>query len=261
MTGYYFSHADQALRPAPEAHAPWATDMLHGRLLGGVAARALEAEFGDHGWRAARLTVDLFRPSAMAPVHVTVSPVRVGRRVRVADAEIECDGHAVARVTAVFLPVSEDPPGKVWEPVAAPWPEPDAVLADEAPAGAAEVDGWQFRGVDGGFGTGERTRVWTNDTWSLVDGEVMSPLVRTAVSGDVACPLANSSDQGLHYINADYTMLIGRYPVGSWVGLEVDHRIAADGISVAGATLVDRDGPFATSGGTSLVRPPLEPPA
>ena len=64
------------------------------------------------------------------------------------------------------------------------------------------------------------------------------------VSGDIACPLANSSDEGLHYINGDYTMLIGRYPVGQWVGLEVAQQLGADGISMASCTLVDETGPF-----------------
>ena len=86
---------------------------------------------------------------------------------------------------------------------------------------------------------------------------VAAAFVRTALTGDIACPIANSSDDGLHYINADYTMLIGRYPVGEWIGLEVAQQIAADGISIGSATLVDRTGPFATSGGVSLARPPL----
>ena len=87
-----------------------------------------------------------------------------------------------------------------------------------------------------------KPRIWTRETTRLVDDEPVSPFVRTALSGDIACPLANSSDQGLHYINADYTMLIGRYPVGEWVGLEVTQQIDADGISMGSATLVDATG-------------------
>lgn len=259
-TGPYFTIlADGGLMPEPRAHSPWATDMLHGRLLGGLLARALELEFGGEGWRAARLTVDLFRPSAMKPVTIETTPVREGRRVRVADATATCDGHEVARGAAVFLPESEEPPGRIWRPEPTGFPDPETVPPPEPEPGSEErLDaGWLFRLVAGGFGTGDRSRVWTNDTNVLVEGEPMLPLVRAAVSGDIACPLANSSDQGLHYINADYTMLLGRYPRGPWIGLEVDQQIQADGISVASATLVDRDGPFATSGGTSVARPPL----
>jgi hypothetical protein len=54
-------------------------------------------------------------------------------------------------------------------------------------------------------------------------------------------------------------MLLARYPVGEWVGLEVSEQLDADGISIGAATLVDARGPFATSGGASLARPPMTP--
>ncbi len=258
MTTPYFQPVAGGFEPTPEARGPWAADMLHGRLLGGLAARALEHEVGGEGWRAGRLTVDLFRPSAMATVSIEVRPVRSGRRLRLADAVATCDGHEVGRVTGLFLPESEEPPGSIWSPSPEPWPDPDTLPTSQPSRDDAIQDpAWLIRVADGGFGTGERSRVWTNDTAPLVAGEAMTPLVRAAVSGDLACPLANSGDQGIHFINADYTMLLARYPVGPWVGLEVAQRISADGIALASATLVDRDGPFATSGGASLARPPL----
>lgn len=254
---FYFESTATGFAPTALARGPWAEDMMHGRLLGGLAARSVERRF-DTTWRVARLTVDLFRPAAMDEVTVSLEPVREGRKVQVIDAQLGCGGHVVGRVTAVLLPVAEDPSGRIWRPAPAAWPDPDSMSVSDDITGSSEVDGWLFRVVDGGMGTGERTRVWTNDTVQLVAGEPISPLVRAAVSGDIACPLANSSDQGLFFINADYTMLIGRYPVGDWIGLEVAQQMGADGIAIASATMVDRDGPFAISGGTSLTRPPLE---
>jgi hypothetical protein len=251
----YFQTAGAGLAPAAHAHAPWGEDMLHGRLLGGLAARALEAAHGGPGRRAARLTVDLFRPAAMALVEVDVRPVRAGRRITVADALLRCDGHEVGRATGVFLAESEEPPGQIWRPEHEPWPDPDSI--GPAEAGSSDQDGWWLRVVQGGFGTGEQTRIWTRETACLVDDEPLSAFVRAALTGDLACPLANSSDAGLHYINADYTMLIGRYPDGEWIGLDVAQQIDGDGISIGAATLVDRTGPFATSGGASLARPPM----
>lgn len=255
VTDSYFQSARSGVVPLPQAHAPWGEDMLHGRLLGGLAARALEVEHGAPGWRAARLTVDLFRPAAMAPVEIDVRPIRAGRRIKVSDAWMRCDGHEVGRATAVFLAESAEPPGRMWRPRNEPWPDPETIETSEP--GSPDHAGWWFRVVSGGFGTGEQTRIWTRETTHLVDDEPVSPFVRTALSGDIACPLANSSDNGLHYINADYTMLIGRYPVDEWVGIEVAQQIAADGISMGAATFVDRTGPFATSGGVSLARPPM----
>lgn len=257
MTAPYFSTTADGLTPGLTAFAPWSNDMLHGRLLGGLAARALEAEVLESGWRAARLTVDLFRPASMAPVEITTQMIRQGRRIRVADALAVSEGHEVARVTVVAFATGDEPPGVIWRPTAEPWPDPDDV-PPPAESEPAEADsGWLLRTVSGGFGTGIRSRVWTNDTVALVDDEVLSPFVRTAVSGDLACPLANSSDDGLHYINADYTLALGRYPVGEWIGLEVAQQIAADGVSMASSTLVDRTGPFATSTGVSLTTAPL----
>ncbi len=230
---------------------------MHGRLLGGLAARALGLEFGGEGWRAARLTVDLFRPAAMAPVQITTQVVRDGRKVRVADATATCDGHEVARVTGLFLSEGEEPPGDIWQPERSSWPDPETIASPDDPDSTGDVYGWLFRTVEGGMGTGERSRVWTNDTNPLLDDEPMSPLVRAAVSGDIACPLANASTDGVHYINADYTMFIARYPVGDWIGVEVAQQIDSTGISIASATMVDQNGPFATSSGSSISRPPL----
>ncbi|MEO1056827.1 MAG: acyl-CoA thioesterase domain-containing protein [Actinomycetota bacterium] len=260
MTDPYFRSTAGGLAPLAHARAPWGDDMLHGRLLGAIAARALEGAFGEPGRRAARLTVDLFRPAPMAPVVASVRTLRQGRRITVGEANLECDGHEVVRATAVFLAESENPPGNIWRPERESWPDPDDV--DAPPDGGSPGQtAWWFRPVSGGFGVdddgGQRGRVWSNETAELVEGEPLTPFVRAALSGDIACPLANNSDQGLHYINADYTMMIARYPVGEWVGIEVDQQLHSDGISMGSSTLVDQLGPFATSGGVSLARPPL----
>ncbi len=266
MTAPYFTSTTDGFAPSDQASGPWSPDMMHGRFLGGLAARMLEADLGVDGWRATRLTVDLFRPAAMAPVQVSTRQVRTGRRIRIADALLRCDGHEVGRATAVFLALGAEPPGNIWRPSMAPWPDPNP-LPDDPPPDTVDADGdgpttpnpdsWLTRTVAGGFGTGQQTRIWTNDTAPLVDDEPLSPFVRAAISGDLACPIANSSDDGLHYINADYTLALGRYPAGDWIGLESSQQLAADGVSIASSTLVDLDGPFATSTGCSLATQPL----
>lgn len=267
MTGPYFTSTADGFAPSDQASGPWSPDMLHGRFLGGLAARSLESELGDDGWRAARLTVDLFRPAAMQPVRVMTEVLRTGRRIRVADAHLHCDGHAVGRATAVFLALGAEPPGTVWRPTMAPWPDPESLPddpppetmdpVDEGAATGANPDSWLTRTVAGGFGTGRQTRLWTNDTAAMVDDEPLTPFVRAAISGDLACPIANSSDVGLHFINADYTLALGRYPTGDWIGLESSQQLSADGVSIASSTLVDLDGPFGTSTGCSLATQPL----
>ena len=82
-SGAYFVATSDGLQPVAEAHSPWAPDMLHGRLLGGLAARAVELEPHDDELRIARLTVDMFRSPPMTPYVTATRIVRDGRRVRV----------------------------------------------------------------------------------------------------------------------------------------------------------------------------------
>jgi acyl-coenzyme A thioesterase PaaI-like protein len=259
VTVPYFRATVDGFRPDASAHAPWSTEMLHGRLIGGLAARAVEAAIDEPGRRVARLTVDLFRPAGMGPVTLTHTSVRRGRRIEVVDVVVSSGGNDVARATGLVLAVGEEPPGTIWRPPADPWPDPDSLPRDVDDAETADAR-WWIATVAGGFDSAERTRVWTNDTVPLVDDEQMSPLVRAAISGDLACPLANSGDAGLHYINADYTLTLARYPIGEWIGLEVAQHIAADGLALGTCTLVDVQGPFATSTGSSVTTAPLDTP-
>lgn len=258
MTAAYFHAGSEGFVPQANAFAPWSADMLHGRLLGGLAARALEIELAGPGWRAARLTVDLFRPAAMTAVTVTTRVVRQGRRIRVGDAVMVSQGHEVARASVMMLAAGDEPPGQIWRPDAVAWPDPLTVPRD--PDATEPESDWMVRPVEGGFASAQRGRVWTRERASLVDGEPLTPFVRAAMSADLACPLANGSDQGLHYINGDYTLALGRYPEGEWIGVMATQQIAADGISIASSDLIDERGSFATSTGASLATAPLHTP-
>jgi hypothetical protein len=258
-SGAYFTSSPDGFVPQREAHGPWSEDMLHGRLLGGLAARAIEQLAGAPDLVATRLTVDLCRVAPMAPVTVRAEVVRDGRRIRVADATMTVGGHDVARASAVLLRKGEAPPGRVWQPERWSAPHPDT-LADRD-LGDVEPSSWSLRTITGGFGTGERARTWTWDRASLVDDEPLSPFVRAAVSADLASPLANDSDDGLHYINADYALTMAREPVGAWIGLEAAQHVAAVGVALGICPLYDLDGPFGTSTTTALVNPPLRPPS
>lgn len=251
--GFYFTQANGVLYPTPQAHTPWSADMLHGRFLGAIGARAVESEIGQRH-RVCRLTVDLFRPAPLEPITVEVSKVRSGRSLRLLDANIIVADRPVARVTALALREGENPPGNVFERQFDPWPDPESVAVTPH---LPETDFAEQRIVEGGLGSGKRTRIWAREFGSLVEGEPNSPLVGIAMGGDLALPIANCSDQGLFYINADYTMLLSRYPVGEWVGFQSDLQLQSTGISVASSVFFDTQGPIGTSSGVSIARPPL----
>ncbi len=103
--------------------------------------------------------------------------------------------------------------------------------------------GWDLRLLTpGGFWTAERKRLWARDRWRLVAGEEPSPAVRAALAADLPNPLANSSAEGLQFINADLTLILGRLPVSEWIGLEVSGHLGHDGVAVGSCTLYDTSG-------------------
>lgn len=251
----YFTSQGSGFAPGERAVGPWAPDMLHGRFFGALAARQLEAEFSAEGFRVARLTVDMFRPAGFDLIEVSTSLVRKGRRILVADAIVTAGGVEVASTRAVFLAEGKPPPGTIWKADEWQSPPPES-LPRSQPGDGSEPDSiWDIRIHEGGFRSDDRARVWTNESGYLLDDEPVSPLVRAALSGDLASPLSNGSEAGIGYINGDYTLALARYPVGPWVGLETTTHLAFDGIALGASTLYDLDGPFATSTTTALANP------
>ena len=250
----FFEPDGDALMPIPEARGPWAEDMMHGRLLGGLAAWAIDRDHGDPDFVPVRLTVDLFKSPGMKETRVSTSLVRAGGRVRIADAFIRVGGVDVARGTALYLRKSEAPVDDA--PLTAAWdsmiPEPVEDPFDMP---------FEVRPVEGmGFGSVGPRRTWLRELRPLVTDEELTPFIRAAVAADFASPLANSASEGLDYINADLALYIARLPEGEWVGVEYADRVAANGVSVAHCRLHDAIGPIGSSEVCAVLTPRMPRP-
>ncbi|MCK2219191.1 thioesterase family protein [Actinomadura sp. ATCC 31491] len=250
-TTAFFTQKQGELVPAPHARGPWSPDMLHGRLLGGLAARALEERHAEPGLHFARLTVDLFRNSPLLPVAVETTLVRDGRRIRVADAVISTDQGVIGRASAVLLRQSEQPGGEqsivtpAWD--AAP-PEGEPVTSEgwKPPFDLWRLTEW------GAPGPG---RVWLRETYPLVDDEPVTPFVRAALAADFASPLSNVGTNGLGFINADYTLTLARLPEGELIGVEATGHLSAGGVATGQVTVHDTAGPFGFCAVTAVANP------
>jgi hypothetical protein len=219
--------------------------MLHGRLLAGLAARAVEDVSDDPALRVVRLTVDMFRSPPMSALNVATHVVRDGHRVRVVDVSIRSIDYEVARASALLLRTGPHPDSRMWRA-----PEWDAPLPETLPSpdNGGPGGGWDIRLLTPeGFWTAERTRLWTRDRWQLVAGEEPSPVVRAALASDLPNPMANSSADGLQFINADLTLSLSRAPRSEWIGLEVAGHLGSDGIAVGSCTLYDTSGAIGSS--------------
>ncbi|MFG1705695.1 acyl-CoA thioesterase domain-containing protein [Nonomuraea sp. M3C6] len=240
MSSAFFTQKRDELVPAPHARGPWSPDMLHGRLLGGLAARAIEERYAQPGLHFARLTVDLFRNSPMLPVTVETALVRDGRRIRVADATISTDQGVIGRASAVLLRQGAQPGGDqtvvtpAWD--APPPSGPPVEGRDWTPP----FDLWRLTG----WGEPGPGRVWLRETYPLVDEEPVTPFVRAALAADFASPLSNAGPDGLRFINADYTLTLGRLPEGDLIGVEATGHLSAGGVATGQVTLHDTAGPI-----------------
>lgn len=250
-----------ALVPRPHARSPWSPDMMHGRHLAGLAARHVEVNHGDEGMRPVRLTIDMFRSPPMEPVAETSRVLRAGRRIKVVEVVQTIAGTEVARTVVVLMRTGPHPEGEVW--TAAPW---DAPLPDDVPpppdSAMRQMTSMEVRAIDGmGFGADGQRRVWFRDQLGLVDGEGLSAFQRLAMASDFASPLANSSDVGLRFINGDITVMVGRMPVGDWIGIEVGAHIGHEGVAVARCDLYDTEGRIAFVDVSAVATAPMTPPA
>jgi hypothetical protein len=259
MTLAFFSRDPEdpeTLLPADLARSLWGTDQMHGVALSGMLARALErtvADLGREDLRAARYTVDLFKAARMQPCRTTTRVVREGKRICLVDATVEQDGVPVARASGLFLKVSEQAPGTVWEPDGSPQPPPSDVAPPtddpHVPLFASDGAGWSDTFGDH-QNSGHKT-TWQVAVPVLAD-ETPSGFVAAASVADATSMVTNWGSNGVEHINTDITLTLARDPEGVEIGLAALDRVSADGIAVGTATVFDRAGRLGTTVVTSI---------
>lgn len=249
--------------PTGIARGPWG-ETVSGTYVGGLLGHVVERDTdADPEVVPARLTVDLLRPVAMAPVHTRSTVVRRGRRLWLVDAELVQAGTVVARASALLLRRGPEPADDAWtSPVGMPPLPPDPTEI-----GARTTVLWVFGGADPSTPTADLSgwqqsgpkSVWVREITPLIDGVELTPFVRAAVAGDYASSLTNFGSTGLPFINADYTVSLSRLPDGPHLGLAALTHYACDGVSTGVATLFDHRGPIGNATVTALANPGFAP--
>ena len=261
----FFTRDGDAFAPAPIARGPWG-QTISGNYVGGLLGHVLERDAGDPEFQPARLTVDLFRPAALAPVRVETTVARKGRRLRLVDAAMVQDGAVVARASALFLRRGDQPADDIWTaPVTMPPvpPAPDPLPRglttlvwtygkdDHTPGPGFGLSAWQHSGPK---------QIWVRDIRPLVDGVELTAFTRAAMAGDMVSSLTHYGPEGLQYINADYTLTLARLPDGPYLGLTALTHYSHGGVATGVATMVDQHGPIGSGVANALANPGFNPP-
>jgi acyl-coenzyme A thioesterase PaaI-like protein len=236
--GDLFTATDLAL-------GPWAPGALHGGAPAALLAHAFAHHNPSPGLRPARLTYEFVRPVPQGPLAVEIAVVRPGRRVTLLDGVLrDGDGTEVTRARALMVAPSE-----LGEPAAGPpppFPGPlDGVSNDWVGSGSRmfATDGMEIRFVEGRFHELGPSTAWFRLRHPLIEGAETTPLERLAAAGDFGNGIATVLSWEEHvFINPDLTLYIEREPVGEWVALQSQMRVARDSVAVAESVLWDERG-------------------
>jgi hypothetical protein len=261
----FFIPDGDAFVPTALARGPWG-QTISGMVTGGILGHVIERDVGDPDFQPTRLTVDLLRPAAMAPLRVQTTVAREGRRLRLADAVVTQSDTVVARASALFLRRGDQPTDEVWtSPVkmpalpATPDPVPDDLSMlvwtygkdNHTPGPGFGLSAWQHAGPK---------YVWVRAIQPLVESHPLTPFTHAAMAGDMASSLTHYGTGGLRFINADYTLTLSRLPNGPYIGLAALTHSSHAGVATGTATIIDEFGPIGTAVATALANPGFDPP-
>src|SRR4051794_1962750 len=100
----FFAKNGDTFIPNPVSNGPWDPNSMHGRVVVGLLAYAIEERHGSDEFVPARLTVDMFRlPDVLTPVEVTTRLIRDGKRIKVVEAEFFSGATSMARASCQLL--------------------------------------------------------------------------------------------------------------------------------------------------------------
>ncbi len=255
----YFALDGDILLPDPSCQGPWGPT-ISGHVVGGVLARALENAGQRDDFQPARITVDLLKPTAIAPLQIRTSVQREGRRIRLVDAEVVQNDVVVSRASGVFVRPGDQHVGDIWSSdiQMPPMPPDPGPLPDDLPMFVWGYGGDGSSGGEFGFAQwhcGGPKYIWMRQRRPLVTGEALSPFVEATMAADATSALTHWGTQGLQYINLDYTLSLTRLPKGPNIGMAAVVHTSHDGIASGTAAVFDEYGPIGNAMAVALVNP------
>lgn len=236
------------LVPTVLARGPWSPEALHGGAVAAAVARSVERSVpGDDGLVMVRLTLELVRPVSTAPLEISSTVVRPGRRVQVVDSVVTQGGLEVTWGRSVRIladPTSEPVVPTVPEDPAPPGPESGVSVRSTRESWAALHNrGMEIRFVGGRFDRPGPATAWFRLRVPVVDAEPTSPVQRAVAASDFGNGIGAELEFATNsFVNPDLTVSLHRHPVGEWVCVDTRTRFGPRGVGAAESALWDEAG-------------------
>ena len=255
---------DDRFLPTDLAIGPWDRGALHGGPPSALVAGQLEAVIAGADLGAeflpARLSVELLRPVPVAPLRVTASIRRPGRRICLADATLATeDGTVVLAATLEGIRRQPFDPGIPVDLPVPPGPATGAGLASATLDGpvAFHRSGVEHRLVSGTtFEAPGPATDWIRLRAPLVEGRETTPLERVVAAADFGNGVSRLFDmESVLFLNPDLAVHLYRLPIGEWVCLDSITRLGDEGVGLAESLLFDEHGPIGRATQLLLVEP------
>ncbi len=268
MSSAVFTQDGRWLRASELARGPWDPDAQHGGAPAALLMRAFERLEADPRLLLSRVTYELLRPVPVGALEVRAEVVRSGRRVQLLEGSIVTDaGVEVVRARGLRVrgaDVGGSPAGSAsgGSQGSAPGPGPPGPEHgrpnDFEPHGRSmfATDAIEIRFVAGRFYEPGPATAWFRLRAELVAGETPTPLQRLAAAGDFGNGISTVLPwESYVFINPDLTLYVEREPVGEWIGLDSETRLAPGGIGIAESVLYDERGRVGRATQALLVAP------
>lgn len=230
------------------AAGPWDPGLQHGGAPASLISWAAQRMPTREPMQVVRLTIDLLRPVPIAPLRIHTEVLREGRKIQLCAVTLWHEQVAVVRATVLKVRAADVqlPDHVSEEKVLLPGPdaghEPEGLLGDTK---NAFIQGLDLRVVKGAFRSAGPAAIWFRAHRAIVEGEPISALMRTAMTGDFCNGTSAVLDfREWTFINADLTISLARMPVGEWILLDAETWLGTTGAGIAFAKLGDERGYF-----------------
>ena len=253
LRGAFFDAEGDIYTPRSPCRSPWNRANQNGVAVAGLLMHLAETVEAPVPMLTAHVVIDILRGVPHAPIEGRAEVVRAGGKLQMVESFLIAEGQPVARARVLRVREAETP--AIPEPMIYPQVEslPERPFRNLQNVFGDLIESRVVSGLDGDPGPGS---VWVRFPPELVAGTPAGPMVCAAMLSDFGNGVSNVLERGRwSFANLDISMHLARRPKGDWFLIDASTMTLGQGVALANAILVDREGPFGRAHQTLFVAP------